>query len=59
MEHNDPAIAPSMLYAYAALMESVPFAQRRALPDRRRSRLQHLAEDADSDWRKDFKTGRR
>src|SRR3989449_11388933 len=26
MEQNDPAIAPSMLYAYAALMESVPFA---------------------------------
>src|SRR5260370_38963043 len=26
MEHNDPAIAPSMLYAYAALMENVPFA---------------------------------
>ncbi|HXI35079.1 MAG TPA: inositol-3-phosphate synthase [Gemmatimonadales bacterium] len=26
MEQNDPAIAPSMLYAYAALMEGVPFA---------------------------------
>ncbi|MGH7699907.1 MAG: inositol-3-phosphate synthase [Gemmatimonadales bacterium] len=26
MERNDPAIAPSMLYAYAALMENVPFA---------------------------------
>ena len=26
MEQNDPAIAPSMLYAYAALMEDVPFA---------------------------------
>ncbi len=26
METNDPAIAPSMLYAYAALMEGVPFA---------------------------------
>jgi myo-inositol-1-phosphate synthase len=26
MERNDPAIAPSMLYAYAALMEQVPFA---------------------------------
>ena len=26
MERNDPAIAPSMLYAYAALMEGVPFA---------------------------------
>jgi len=26
MEQNDPAIAPSMLYAYAALMENVPFA---------------------------------
>jgi len=26
MECNDPAIAPSMLYAYAALMENVPFA---------------------------------
>ncbi|HSD32483.1 MAG TPA: inositol-3-phosphate synthase [Gemmatimonadales bacterium] len=26
MEQNDPAIAPSMLYAWAALMEGVPFA---------------------------------
>jgi myo-inositol-1-phosphate synthase len=26
MEQNDPGIAPSMLYAYAALMENVPFA---------------------------------
>src|SRR2546428_628129 len=26
MEQNDQAIAPSMLYAYAALMENVPFA---------------------------------
>jgi myo-inositol-1-phosphate synthase len=26
MEHNDDAIAPSMIYAYAALMEGVPFA---------------------------------
>jgi myo-inositol-1-phosphate synthase len=26
MEKNDPNIAPSMLYAYAALMEGVPFA---------------------------------
>ena len=26
MENNDEAIAPSMLYAYAALMEGVPFA---------------------------------
>jgi len=26
MEQNDPAIAPSMLYAWAALMENVPFA---------------------------------
>ena len=26
MEQNDPAIAPSMLYGWAALMEDVPFA---------------------------------
>ncbi|RLC54933.1 MAG: inositol-3-phosphate synthase, partial [Chloroflexi bacterium] len=26
METNDPSIAPSMIYAYAALMEGVPFA---------------------------------
>jgi myo-inositol-1-phosphate synthase len=26
MEENDPAIAPSMIYAYAALMEGVPYA---------------------------------
>ena len=25
MEQNDDAIAPSMLYAYAAIMEGVPF----------------------------------
>ncbi|MDZ7629802.1 MAG: inositol-3-phosphate synthase [Gemmatimonadaceae bacterium] len=35
MDTNDPAIAPSMLYAYAALMENVPFCQRCAEPDRR------------------------
>ncbi len=26
MRHNDPAIAPSQLYAYAAIMEGVPYA---------------------------------
>lgn len=26
MEDNDPAIAPSMLYAYAAIMEGIPYA---------------------------------
>jgi len=26
MEQNDPSIAPSMLYAYAALMEGIPYA---------------------------------
>ncbi len=26
MEQSDPSIAPSMLYAYAALMEGVPYA---------------------------------
>src|SRR5690606_22678988 len=26
MDSNDPAIAPSMLYAYAAIMEGVPYA---------------------------------
>jgi myo-inositol-1-phosphate synthase len=26
MEENDPSIAPSMLYAYAALMEGIPYA---------------------------------
>ena len=35
MDANDPSIAPSMLYAYAALMEGVPLRQRRAQPHRR------------------------
>ena len=32
IDANDPTIAPSMLYAYAALMEGVPVRQRRAQP---------------------------
>src|SRR2546428_4339826 len=45
MEQNDPAIAPSMLYAYAALMESVPFANGAPNLTVDVPALQHLAEE--------------
>ena len=35
MDANDPTIAPSMLYAYAAIMEGVPFANGAPEPDLR------------------------
>jgi len=58
MEQNDPAIAPSMLYAYAALMEGVPFANGAPNLTVDIPALERLAEER---WipigGKDFKTG--
>src|SRR5437773_10305912 len=58
MEQNDPAIAPSMLYAYAALMENVPFANGAHNLTVDVPALQHLAEERKLPiGGKDFKTG--
>ena len=58
MEQNDPAIAPSMLYAYAALMESVPFANGAPNLTVDVPALEHLAEQRKIPiGGKDFKTG--
>src|SRR2546430_14202389 len=45
MEQNDQSIAPSMLYAYAALMENVPFANRAPNLTADIPALERLAED--------------
>jgi myo-inositol-1-phosphate synthase len=58
MEQNDPAIAPSMLYAYAALMEQVPFANGAPNLTVDVPALQRLAEERTLPiGGKDFKTG--
>jgi len=58
MEQSDPAIAPSMLYAYAALMENVPFANGAPNLTVDVPALQRLAEDRRLPiGGKDFKTG--
>jgi myo-inositol-1-phosphate synthase len=58
MEQNDQAIAPSMLYAYAALMESVPFANGAPNLTVDIPALQRLAEERKLPiGGKDFKTG--
>jgi myo-inositol-1-phosphate synthase len=58
MEQNDPAIAPSMLYAYAALMENVPFANGAPNLTVDVPALQRLAEERKLPiGGKDFKTG--
>jgi len=58
MEQNDPAIAPSMLYAYAALMEGVPFANGAPNLTVDIPALQTLAEEKRLPiGGKDFKTG--
>jgi len=58
MEQNDPAVAPSMLYAYAALMENVPFANGAPNLTVDVPALQHLAEERKLPiGGKDFKTG--
>src|SRR3989475_7218830 len=58
MERNDPAIAPSMLYAYAALMENVPFANGAPNLTVDIPALERLAEERKLPiGGKDFKTG--
>jgi len=58
MECNDPAIAPSMLYAYAALMENVPFANGAPNLTVDIPALERLAEERRLPiGGKDFKTG--
>jgi myo-inositol-1-phosphate synthase len=58
MDQNDPAIAPSMLYAWAALMENVPFANGAPNLTVDIPALVHLAEQRRVPiGGKDFKTG--
>ncbi len=58
MEKNDPAIAPSMLYAWASLMEGVPFANGAPNLTVDMPALQELAErEGVAISGKDFKTG--
>ena len=58
MEQNDPAIAPSMLYGYAALMENVPFANGAPNLTVDIPALERLAEERKLPiGGKDFKTG--
>ncbi len=58
MDANDPAIAPSMLYAWAALMEGVPFANGAPNLTVDTKALQELAEKKHvAISGKDFKTG--
>jgi myo-inositol-1-phosphate synthase len=58
MDANDPAIAPSMLYAWASLMEGVPFANGAPNLTVDIPAMQELAEQKDvAIAGKDFKTG--
>ncbi len=58
MESNDPAVAPSMLYAWASLMEGVPFANGAPNLTVDTRAIQELAEQKDVPiCGKDFKTG--
>ncbi len=58
MEENDPSIAPSMLYAYAALMEGVPYANGAPNLSGDLPALEDLAVERDIPMAgKDFKTG--
>jgi len=58
MEENDPAIAPSMLYAWASLMENVPFANGAPNLSVDAPALSQLAQDRRvAIGGKDFKTG--
>jgi myo-inositol-1-phosphate synthase len=58
MEENDPSIAPSMLYAYAALMEGVPYANGAPNLSGDLPALEELAVERDMPMAgKDFKTG--
>jgi myo-inositol-1-phosphate synthase len=58
MEQNDPAIAPSMLYAYAAMMEGIPFANGAPNLTLDIPAIERLAEEKKLPiGGKDFKTG--
>jgi myo-inositol-1-phosphate synthase len=58
MDANDPSIAPSMLYAYAAIMEGVPFANGAPNLSCDISALEGLAKERGvAIGGKDFKTG--
>jgi myo-inositol-1-phosphate synthase len=58
MDANDPSIAPSMLYAYAAIMEDVPFANGAPNLSCDIPALEQLAKDRRvAIGGKDFKTG--
>ncbi len=58
MDENDPTIAPSMLYAWASLMENVPFANGAPNLSVDTQALMQLAEDRGIPiGGKDFKTG--
>jgi myo-inositol-1-phosphate synthase len=58
MEENDPAIAPSMLYAYAALQEGIPYANGAPNLSADIPALEELARDRSVPIAgKDFKTG--
>ena len=58
MDANDPAVAPSMLYAWAALMEGVPFANGAPNLTVDTAALEELARDRKVPiGGKDFKTG--
>ncbi len=58
MAENDPSIAPSMLYAYAALMEGVPYANGAPNLSGDIPALERLASDRGLPMAgKDFKTG--
>ncbi|HSE46165.1 MAG TPA: inositol-3-phosphate synthase [Gemmatimonadales bacterium] len=58
MEANDPSIAPSMLYAYAAVMEGVPFANGAPNLSCDFPALENLAKEKHvAIGGKDFKTG--
>ena len=58
MEQNDQSIAPSMLYAYAALMENIPFANGAPNLTVDLPVMERLAEDRNVPiGGKDFKTG--
>jgi len=58
MDANDPSIAPSQLYAYAAIMEGVPFMNGAPNLTCDTPALEHLARDRQvAIGGKDFKTG--
>ncbi len=58
LKNNDPAIAPSMVYAYAAIKEGIPYANGAPNLSADIPALEHLAKQTGSPLGgKDFKTG--